>query len=156
MQQPESKPGLIHNWPAALVTLCLTGLVTLSSFREVLFHAQHTSPWLLDLRFMLPPWATTAVNLGFYAYLLWLSVWFYRGAQGKERVVVAGWFVGFWLHTILNLIPMSAATNFVRIVGNVIAFAADGVAFVAAVYICKIFARDYPPTGNQVSRDNSK
>ena len=154
MQQPENKHGLIHNRPAALVALCLTGFSTMWSFRDVVSHAQHKSPWLLDLRFMLSPWAATAVNLAFYAYLLWLGVQFYRIAQGKERVLVAGWFIGFLLRPAQNEIPMPAAAAYVQAVGNAMAFVANGIAFVAAVHLFKIVAHTNPRLDNQASRND--
>ena len=103
---------------------------------------------------MLPAWAAIAANLGFYAYLLWVAVWFYRIGEGKERVLVAGWSIGIFVGPILNLISTSAAVDHTQVVCDAVTFAANVMAFVAAVYICKIFARDYPPTGNQGSRND--
>jgi len=112
-----------------MVALCLTGFVTALSFRRVISHSQFKSYWLFDLRFILPTWAAAAVNLGFYAYLLWLGVMFYRMAQGEERLLVAGWFVGIFFGPVQILVPMSrAAIEYLQAVGM-------ATAFLAAVYI---------------------
>lgn len=147
MEQPEFKPRLIHKKRGAVIALCLTGYVAALSFRDVLSHSQHKSHWLVDLHFMLPTWAVAAVNLGFYAYLLWLGVVFYRIAQGKERVLVAGWFTGFFLGLIQNLVSASAAAAIdnVKAIGMV-------VAFLAAVDIfLRMPASGYPRLDNQTS-----
>ncbi|HEV2616316.1 MAG TPA: hypothetical protein VGU63_06860 [Candidatus Acidoferrales bacterium] len=93
---------------------------------------------------MLPPWPAAAVNLAFYAYFLWVGVAFYRIARGNERVLVAGFFVGILLRPLLSLISLSAAADYIQIVGNVASLVANAIAFVAAVYICKIAARSKP------------
>src|SRR6266481_2761263 len=123
MGQPELKPRLIHNKRGALIALCLTGFVAALSFRDVLSHSQHKSHWLVDLHFILPTWAVAGVNLGFYAYILWLGVVFYRIAQGKERVLVAGWFACVILGQIQNLVSPSAAAaiDYVQAIGMVVA-----------------------------------
>src|SRR5258707_7565112 len=109
MGQPEFKPRLIHNRLGAVIALCLTGYVAALSFRSVLSHSHHKSSCLVDLPFKLPTWAVAGVNLAFYAYLLWIGVVLYRIAQGKERVLVAGWVTGFFLGQIQNLVSASAA-----------------------------------------------
>ncbi|MGO9588445.1 MAG: hypothetical protein ACLP3K_00180 [Candidatus Acidiferrales bacterium] len=111
MDQSEDKARLIGNRRTAVVALCLTGFVAALSFRELLSHAQHKSYWLLDLRGILPAPTAAVVNVGFYAYVLWLAVVFYRGAQGKERVLVAGWFGTVFLGWIRNLVSMPVAAT---------------------------------------------
>jgi hypothetical protein len=70
-----------------------------------------------------------AVNVGFYAYLLFLGIAFYRMAQGKERVLVAGWFVGIFLGPVQILVSVPAvAVDYMQAVGMM-------AAFLAAVYI---------------------
>ena len=137
MEQPKYKPGLIQNRRDAVIALCLTGFVAAltvwdavsRSFQGLFYRSQHTLPWLLDLRFMLPTRAAVAVNVGFYAYLLYLGVVFYRMAQGEERVLVAGWFVGIFLGPVQILTSVSAAAvDYLQATGML-------VAFVAAVYI---------------------
>jgi uncharacterized membrane protein len=129
--------------------MCLTGFVAAQAFREMLSHSQHKSSWLVDLHFMLPTWAVAGVNLGFYAYLLWLGVVFYRVAQGKERVLVAGWYTVILLGPIQNIVSGSAAVaiDHVQAIGML-------VAFLAAVDIfLRMPANGYPRLDNQTSRN---
>ncbi len=137
MEQAEFKSGLIHNTRDAVIALCLTGIVTAftvraavsRSLRGAAFYSQHSLPWLFDARFVLPARAAMAVNVGFYAYLLFLGVAFYRMAQGKERVLVVGWFVGIFLGPVQILVSVPvAAIDYMQAVGMM-------AAFVAAVYI---------------------
>jgi hypothetical protein len=111
MEQSENKPRLLESRRGAVVALCLTGFVAALSFRELLSHAQHKSYWLLDLRGILPAPAAAVVNVGFYAYVLWLAAVFYRSAQGKERVLVAGWIGAIFLGWIRNLVSMPVAAT---------------------------------------------
>ncbi len=124
MEQSENKPRLIESRRTAVVALCLTGFVAALSFREVVRHAQHKSYWLLDLRGILP--AAAVVNVGFYAYVLWLAVVFYRSAQGKERVLVAGWIGAIFLGWIRNLVsmPLVGTLDWVKAACMLIAFLA--------------------------------
>jgi hypothetical protein len=137
MEQPKYKPGLIHNKREAVIALCLTGFVAATtvwgavsrSFHGAAYRSLHKLPWLLDLRFMLPTRAALAVNVGFYAYLFYLGVAFYRMAQGKERVLVAGWFVGIFLGPVQILVSVpAAAIDYMQAAGMM-------GAFLAAVYI---------------------
>jgi len=149
MGQPEFKPRLIHNKRGAVIALCLTGYLAALSFRNVLSHSQHKSHWLVDLHFILPTWAVAGVNLGFYAYLLWLGVVFYRVAQGKERFLVAGWLTGGFFGPILNLVSASAAAEFDYVIAIGML-----VAFLAAVDIFLTMpASGYPRLDNQTSRN---
>jgi hypothetical protein len=111
MEPSEDKPRLIGTRRQAVVALCLTALVAALSFRELVRHPQHKSYWLLDLHGMLPAPAAAAVNLVLYAYLLWLGIVFYRSAQGKESVVVAGWFGAIFLGWLRNLVSMPRAAT---------------------------------------------
>jgi hypothetical protein len=126
MGQSENKPRLIESTLAAIVALCLTGFVAALSFRELVRHAQYQSYWLLDLRGILPAPAAAAVNVGLYAYLLWLAVMFYRGAQGRERVLIAGWFGANVLGWIRNLVstPVAATLDWVKATCMLMAFLA--------------------------------
>jgi hypothetical protein len=148
MGQPEFKPRLIHNKRGAVIALCLTGFVAALSFRDVLSHPQRKSHWLIDLHFMLPTWALAAVNLGFYAYLLWLGVVFYRIAQGQERVLVIGWFTVVFLGQIQGLVSVSTAAtvDYIKAMGMVVAFLA------AVDILLKMPASGYPRVDNQTSR----
>jgi hypothetical protein len=137
MEQPKYKPGLIHTRRDAVIALCLAGFVAALTVRNalsrslqgVVYRSQNGLPWVIDLRFMLPAWAAVTVNVGFYIYLLYLGVAFYRMAQGKERILVAGWFVGIFLGPVQLLASVSAATiAYLQSAGIL-------VAFIAAVYI---------------------
>ncbi|HYL68200.1 MAG TPA: hypothetical protein VEX69_03460 [Candidatus Limnocylindria bacterium] len=101
------------------------------------------------MRSTLPASAAVAVNIFFYAYLLWLGVVFYRTTQGKERVLVAGWFGAMFLGWTQNLVSMSAA--------GAIEWAKAScmlVAFLAAVDILlRTFADDDPGLDDQASRN---
>ena len=109
MERSIAKARLIENRPAAVVALCLTALVMALSFRQVVRHAQHKSYWLLDLRSILPASAAAVVEVGFWVYLFWLGLVFYQRAQGKERILVAGWFGSLFLGLIQRLLSTSAA-----------------------------------------------
>jgi hypothetical protein len=139
MERRENKTGLIYSPRVAVVVLCLTGFVAAwtvygaisRSLRVAVHNSQHNFPWVLDLRSILPAWAAVALNLGIYAYLLWLGVMFYRYARGKERIVVAGWFAGIFLGPIQILLPASAtAVDDLQAVGMI-------AAFLAAIYIVR-------------------
>lgn len=109
MEQSEGRFRLIENKPVAVLGLCLTGIVAAQTFWGAVHHSHLKSYWLVDMRGMLPVSAAAAVNVGFYAYFLWLGVSFYRMTRGKERVLVAGWFVALFLGWTQNLVSMSAA-----------------------------------------------
>jgi uncharacterized membrane protein YecN with MAPEG domain len=137
MEQTKHKAGLIQTRGGAVIALCLTGFVAAltvwgavsRSFQGVAYRSQHRLPWLLDFRSLLPTRAEVAINVGLYVYLFYLGVAFYRMAQAKERVLVAGWFVGIFLGPVQILASVSAtAVDCVRAAGML-------VAFVAAVYI---------------------
>jgi hypothetical protein len=90
-----------------------------------------------------------AVEIGFYAYLLWLGVVFYRVAKGRERVLVAGWFVPIFFRPIQSVVSMktAAAIDYVK------AFCIF-VALLAAVDIfLKTFASDDPEVDDQASSE---
>jgi hypothetical protein len=132
MKQPKYEPGLINSRRDAMIALCLTGLVAAlnvwavaHSFESVAHSSQHRLPWLLDLRFILPKRPAVAVNVGIYAYLLYLGIVFYRMARGKERILVAGWFFGIFLGPLQILPSVSAAAiDYLQTAGMLIAFVA--------------------------------
>jgi hypothetical protein len=126
MEDRSDKPGLIRDRRKAVIGLALTGLVAAMTFRAAFSHSPHHSHWLLPLDFLLPAWALWAVNVAFYAYLLWLCVVFFRVAIGKERVLVAGWFLLILLGPIQSLVSTSAATavEYIKAVSIAVAFVA--------------------------------
>jgi hypothetical protein len=134
MEQRASRTRFIHNRRDALVALSLAGLFMAISVRDVIVHPQRKFQWPIllgkPLDFGLPTSAVTAVNLAFYAYLLFGVILFYRQARGTERVLVAGWVSGLFFGPIRNLISVqaTAAISYMELIGNV-------VALVAALYI---------------------
>lgn len=115
MKQSEEKTALIGTKFAALVAFCLTGIETVQTFRGVLHYTQHTSYWLIDMRWILPASIAVVINVGFYAYVIWLAVVFYRTAQGRERVLVIGWFGTLFLGWTQVLVSSSSAENIERV-----------------------------------------
>ena len=71
-------------------------------------------------------WALWAVNVAFYGSLVWLCVVFFRVAIGKERVLVAGWFLLILLSPIQSLVSTSAAAaiQYIKAVSIAVAFVA--------------------------------
>ena len=145
MEQSENKPRLIESTRAAIIALCLTGFVAALSFRALVRHTHYKSYWLLDLRGILPAPAAAVVNVGFYAYVLWLAVVFYRSAQGKEKVLVAGWIGAMFLGWIRNLVsaPIAATLDWVKA-------ACMSIAFLAAV---RILLRTFAGNGSRAYRN---
>ncbi len=93
MERREHKFQLIGNRFTAIIAVCLTGFLAARDFRSAFSGAPHKSGWLIPLDSLpLPIWAIIIFNLLFYIYMLWLGFWSYRGTQGKERVVVGGFF----------------------------------------------------------------
>lgn len=64
----------------------------------------------MDLTDLLPQWVAIMVNSALYAYLLWLGVAFFRISQGKERLLVAGWYAAFLMAIFQNLDSTAAIT----------------------------------------------
>jgi len=91
----EMRQGLIPHMRAAGVAVGLTSSLTALSVRAIgrplPVPGDH---WLLRFHF-LPYWAQLTVNSAFYGYLVFLGISFFRLAQGRERVVVVGSFLGF-------------------------------------------------------------
>ena len=149
MERSIGKARLIENRPTAVVALCLTGIVVALSFREVVRH-DHKSYSVLDLRSLLPAPAAAVVEVGFYAYLFWLGLVFYRGTQGKERVLVAGWFGSLFLGLIQRLVSASAAAAMGWVKAGCML-----VAFLAVVDILvRTFGRNKVRLDDQVSHSN--
>jgi len=126
MEGRSHRQGLIRHRRNAVIALILTGLVAAMSFRAAFLPSPHHSHWLIPLDFLLPVWALWAVNVAFYAYLLWLCVVFFQVAIGKERVVVAGWFLLSLLGPIQSLVSTSAAAaiQYIKAVSIAVAFVA--------------------------------
>jgi hypothetical protein len=162
MEQPESKPRLVHTKRGAVFALCATGYIAALSVRDVLWPPERQHHWLLDLdslvydlnritywRIALPAWVVAGVNLAFYALLFWGAVLLYRDAQGKERVLVVGWAAAMFLGLIQILISASAATA----IDPVKAFMAAAAFFAAVDIFLKMPTGGYPQVDNQTSRN---
>lgn len=123
MAQLESNPPLIASRPAAAVALLLTGWVAVLGVRRLFVHPPAPSHWFMPFAFDAPHWVVIAVNTGFKAYLLLFGVMIIRSAQGKERVLVAGWFAGFVLGPIRYLVPsLSSLILYVDALAIIVAF----------------------------------
>lgn len=124
MEQQSRKPGLIPNRRAAVIGVILTGFLAAATLRDAYLHPTGPFHWLFPLDFMLPKWALWAANGAFYGYLLWLCFVFFRMAQGKERVVVLGSFLGIMLYPIriLASTPAAVIIQYVEAAGTAIAF----------------------------------
>ena len=130
MEQREHKPRLIGNRLSAIIGVVLTGYVAALTFRTAFSQSAHHSPWLLALDHLLPAWAGWLVSALFYAYLLWLCAVFSRAANGKERVLIAGWVPGLLLGPIQGRVSVSLAAGLQYVKAGSIA-----IAFIAAVLI---------------------
>jgi hypothetical protein len=150
MEQPESKPRLIHTKRGAVIVLYSTGYIAALSFRNLLLHqSQHKPPLLMDSHFPLPAWAATGVNLAFYACLIWGWAALYRLAQSKERVSVGGWVTSFFLGFIKYLVsaPAYAAIDYLKALAMLVALLA------AVDILFRMPASGYPRLDNQTSRN---
>ncbi len=98
------------------------------SCRLAFSHPHLKSDWL-NFGFLRPPWLGPALGLFFYFYVLYLGVMFYRTARGKERILIAGIFVGILLYPVQTLSASALiAVNYIDALGN-------AVAFLIAVYV---------------------
>jgi hypothetical protein len=125
MERVESKDGLIRTRRAAIIALCITGYIAALSFWSLLAGSQHETFWLAGPG-LLPSRTIVPVNLAFYAVLLWPIAAVCRNAPAIERLVLVGFFTGFFLEPIQNLVSASAATTiqYVNAFGMMVAFLA--------------------------------
>lgn len=124
----ETPQRLIPNKLTAWIAVGLTGWVAALAFRAIR-RPVLGAHWLVPLDF-LPYWAQLIVNAAFYGYLVFLGVLFFRVAQGRERIVV----VGFFLSNLFYPVEMFVAPPAAIAMKNVNAVA-QGVAFLAALDI---------------------
>ena len=128
MEKENDTSGFIRTRRAAIVSAALTGFAAAGTFRSVFFSPPHhyRSHWFLDLSFVLPKWALLPLNLAFYAYLAWVCIVFFRAAQGRERILVAGWCPGILLAPSRMFFPSATdIVQFFDVVGMTIAFVAS-------------------------------
>ena len=125
MGQPKSKLGLIRSRRTAIAALCFTAFEAALSIRDVLSNAPHK--YWLPFDFLHPAWVVAVANSMFYAYLLWMCIGFYRIAQGKERVLVVGWFPCILLFHLEKFVSNSVvlAIQWIQMAGIIAAFAAS-------------------------------
>jgi hypothetical protein len=95
------------------------------TFRAAFSQSDNKYHWLVDLDFLLPTWAAAAINLAFWLYLVWVGTMFYRHAQGKERLLIAGWST-ILLSPIKYFVSLSASAGiaYFETFGMVVAFLA--------------------------------
>ena len=105
----------------------LTGYVAALTLRAAFWRSPHHFHWLLPVDAFLPAWATLAVNVALYVWLLWLCIVFPRGLHGKERVLVIGWLLSLLLSLIQGLVSVSLAAliQYVRSASIMVAFFAS-------------------------------
>lgn len=110
----------------------MTGFVAAQTLRAAFWQSPHHFHWLLPVNIFLPGRATLAVNVAFYAWLLWLCIMFPRALHGKERVLAVGWALSLLLSLIQGLMPVSLAAliQYVRAASMIVAFFA-----VVAIFI---------------------
>jgi hypothetical protein len=145
MSQPVHTLGLIDTKRAAIVVSCLTGFLMLINLRHGIAHPNKGSYWIFDTRWFLPVRAAMMLNLILYMYLLWIGIALYRAAQGKERLIVIGWFVPIFLGPIQYLFSISP-----DVIGYMDFFAILTAFFAAASILVKLYVA--PQFDNQNSQ----
>jgi hypothetical protein len=117
-------PRLIGTRFSAVVGVLLTAYVGALTLRAAFWQSPHHFHWLLPVETFLPARALLAVNLTFYASLVWLCVVFPRALHGKERVLALGWALSLLLSLIQGLVSASlgAFIQYVRAASIMVAF----------------------------------
>ena len=134
MERREHKFQLIGNRFTAIAAVCLTGFLAAWDGWAVFSGAPHKSGWLIPSDSLpLPIWGVIILNFFFYSYMLWIAFWVYRGTQGKERVVVGGYFTAALLGLLgrIKALDSPRAVIWIRSVQSV----GMSVAFFAALLI---------------------
>ena len=91
------------------IGVVLTDYVAALTLRTAFWQSPHHFHWLLPVGTFLPARVTLAVNVAFYAWLLWLCIVFPRALHGKERVLAIGWALSLLLGLIQGLVSASLA-----------------------------------------------
>ena len=103
-----------------------------------LFYPHHKCDWL-DFGLLRPAWLWLALSLFFYFYTLWLGIWFYRAARGKERILILALFLSILISKAQKYLPHSStAIKYAEAPANV-------VTFIVAVYISRQFHTSNSP-----------
>ncbi len=137
------KAALLPNRLAAAIALIFTGWMAALAIRDVLLRPIRLQDWFFPIfppLFKAPHWVAIAVNAAFYAYLIWICVCFFRFAKGKERVVIAGWLLGFVLYPAERFSPTVSVARYVEAT-------AMGISLLAAL---AIFLEFYGPRGTRI------
>jgi hypothetical protein len=134
MERVEYKDGFIRTRRAALIALCVTGYIAALSFWSLFSDAPHKTFWFVGPG-LLPSWIVVPANVAFYAYLLWVGVALYRITNGKELILIVGYFTDIVLGPIQNLVSASAvnAIQYVKAFGMTAAFLAALCIFIERV-----------------------
>ena len=124
VDQPKQWPRLIGSRFTAASGVVLTGYVAALSLRAAFWQSPHHFHWLLPVDTFLPARVTLAVNVVFYAWLLWLCIVFPRALHGKERVLAIGWALSLLLSLMQGLLSASLAAliQYVRAASIMVAF----------------------------------
>jgi hypothetical protein len=109
VHQQKQWPRLIGSRFAAAIGVLLTGFVASQTLRAALWQSPHRFHWLLPVDTFLPARVTLAVNVVFYAWLVWLCVVFPRALHGKERILAIGWALSLLLSLMQGLLSASLA-----------------------------------------------
>jgi len=109
VKRHEQKIRLINSRFTAAVAVVLTGYIAAITFRAAFWQIPHRFHWIIQLDYLLPPWAVLTANLAYYALLLFACIAFPRSLRGKERFLVAGWVPGVLLGPIQGLVSASLA-----------------------------------------------
>jgi hypothetical protein len=114
MSQKEMQPRLIPCRTAALVALILTGLVMALDLYDAIYKHPRQMSWLFEPASFQPLWVTVALNILFYGYFAWIGFEFCKSGLGKERILVAGWFITILSTPIQRAfsIPVPSVLNF--------------------------------------------
>lgn len=134
MKHRKFKFRLIENRFSAVLAVCTTGFLAGRDIRAVFSNIPPKSGWIMPFDFLpLPVWSVAAINLFFYAYLLWIAIWFYRRVEGYERILVAG----FFMSTLIGLLARIDAFGSQQLIAAIRSVQSGfmTVAFVAAVVI---------------------
>ena len=122
--EAENTYGLIISRRIAVIAIALNGFTAVATFRNVFLHFPrvHHFRSLLQVNSLLPAWALLPVNIVFYALLVWLCIGLFRGAHGRERVMLAGWLPAILLGPFTGIsIPATDAIHFFEVVGITVA-----------------------------------
>ena len=106
-----SETRLIHSRSGAVFSVVVTGFVAYQTIKRVLHHRGLHATWIFLSFPLLPHWGLVALNVFFYANIVWLCTALLRMGGGKERVIVAGWAASLLLGLIQPFVPPEVAIS---------------------------------------------